>query len=305
MSDSAQSLSPKIAGATDLQGVVRSMKALAAASIAQYERAVASLDDYSRTLELALSACFRSAGPSIALLKQPARQNKTGAVIFGSDQGLVGGFNDVVVDFARTTLATVPGKVNWLWPVGDRPRALLSDVGPLSDAHFSVPNSVHAITSLVGQLLIEVGKASDAGEVMEVYVFHNRPRSGSLYEPVCKRLLPLDNAWRKELAERPWPTKSLPEVIDGVPSALHAFVSGYLFVLLFQACAESLASENASRLAAMQRADKNIDSMLDDLTRTLHRVRQESIDEELFDVISGFEALNKQKRPRKPASLKQ
>lgn len=305
MSDSAQSLSRKIAGATDLQGVVRSMKALAAASIAQYERAVASLDDYYRTLELGLSACFRSVGPGIALLKQPARQNRIGAVIFGSDQGLVGGFNDVVVDFATTTLATMPGKVKRLWPVGDRARGLLGESSLISDARIAVPNSIHAITSLVGQLLIDIGKASDAGEVVEVYVFHNRPRSGSLYEPVCKRLLPLDNAWRKELAERPWPTKSLPEVIDGVPSALHAFVSGYLFVLLFQACAESLASENASRLAAMQRADKNIDSMLDDLTRTLHRVRQESIDEELFDVISGFEALNKQKRPRKPASLKQ
>lgn len=87
-------------------------------------------------------------------------------------------------------------------------------------------------------------------------------------------------------------------MIEGVSSAVQAFVRGYLFVLLFQACAESLASENASRLAAMQRADKNIDSLLDDLTRTLHRVRQESIDEELFDVIPGFEALNKVKHVR-------
>jgi F-type H+-transporting ATPase subunit gamma len=61
--------------------------------------------------------------------------------------------------------------------------------------------------------------------------------------------------------------------------------------LLFQACAESLASENASRLDAMQRAEKNIDSILEDLNRKLHSIRQESIDEELFDVISGYEAL--------------
>lgn len=84
-------------------------------------------------------------------------------------------------------------------------------------------------------------------------------------------------------------------MIDGVAPALQSFLRSYLFVLLFQACAESLASENSSRLAAMQRAEKNIEGMLDDLTRTLHRVRQESIDEELFDVISGFEALRKRK----------
>jgi F-type H+-transporting ATPase subunit gamma len=85
----------------------------------------------------------------------------------------------------------------------------------------------------------------------------------------------------------------LPQIVDGQRPALDAFISGYLFVLLFQACAESLNSENASRLAAMQRAEKNIKQILEDLNLEFHRVRQESIDEELFDVVSGFEALAK------------
>jgi F-type H+-transporting ATPase subunit gamma len=57
------------------------------------------------------------------------------------------------------------------------------------------------------------------------------------------------------------------------------------------ACAESLASENASRLAAMQRAEKNIDELLLDMNSCFHSVRQSGIDEELFDVIAGFNAL--------------
>ena len=71
----------------------------------------------------------------------------------------------------------------------------------------------------------------------------------------------------------------------------------YLFVSIFRACAHSLASENASRLAAMQRAEKNIDELLEDLNRTFHRLRQSSIDEELFDVLSGFEALSSSESP--------
>ena len=74
-------------------------------------------------------------------------------------------------------------------------------------------------------------------------------------------------------------------------ATLQALIREYLFVSLFRACAESLASENASRLAAMQRADKNIDELLEELNSTFQRLRQSSIDEELFDVISGFEAL--------------
>ena len=77
---------------------------------------------------------------------------------------------------------------------------------------------------------------------------------------------------------------------------MRALVREYLFISLFRACAESLASENASRLAAMQRADKNIDELLEDLNQKFHRLRQSGIDEELFDVVSGFEALLGQQR---------
>ena len=58
---------------------------------------------------------------------------------------------------------------------------------------------------------------------------------------------------------------SLPEVMGGGTATLRALIREYLFISLFRACAESLASENASRLAAMERADKNIDELLEDL----------------------------------------
>src|SRR5580692_10654368 len=64
MSGNMQSLRRKIDGAGDLQGVVRSMKALAASSIGQYEKAVQALDDYYRTVELGLTACLRQTDPS-------------------------------------------------------------------------------------------------------------------------------------------------------------------------------------------------------------------------------------------------
>ena len=84
--------------------------------------------------------------------------------------------------------------------------------------------------------------------------------------------------------------------MGGGTATLRALIREYLFVSLFRACAESLASENANRLAAMQRADKNIDELLEELNRTFHRLRQSGIDEELFDVISGFEALRAEEK---------
>jgi F-type H+-transporting ATPase subunit gamma len=268
------------------------MKALAASSIGQYEQSVRALADYYRTVELGLGACFRNSGPAPLIPDRKGHKaaGALGAVVFGSDQGLVGQFNDVVADYTIKTLAALPGKPR-VWAVGERVHARLADAGLPLMGLFTVPNSVKAITPLVGQILVESEARHGQGEVAELHLFYNRPTSGAVYAPVTQRLLPLDENWRRKLAALPWPTKSLPEVIGSDTATLRAFIRGYLFVSLFRACAESLASENASRLTAMQRADKNIDESLEDLNRTFHRLRQSGIDEELFDVISGFEAL--------------
>ena len=60
MSDTLASLRRKISGAGDLKSVVRSMKALAASSIGQYEKSVLALADYYRTVELGLVVCLRN-----------------------------------------------------------------------------------------------------------------------------------------------------------------------------------------------------------------------------------------------------
>ncbi|MBE0545139.1 MAG: F0F1 ATP synthase subunit gamma [Verrucomicrobia bacterium] len=290
MSDTTASLRRKIGSAGDLQSVVRTMKALAASSIGQYEKSVRALGDYYRTVELGLGECFRASESALVMERRGhANADAIGAVVFGSDQGLVGQFNDVVADFTVKTLAALPGQSK-VWAVGERVHARLTDEGLPPIGLLTVPNSVQAITPLIGQILVEHETHHGRGEVTELHLFYNRPTSGAVYTPVHQRLLPLDDTWRRKLAELPWPTKPLPEVMGG-SATLRALIREYLFVSLFRACAESLASENASRLAAMERADRNIDELLADLNGNFHRLRQSGIDAELFDVISGFEAL--------------
>lgn len=291
MTDTVASLRRKIAGAGDLESVVRTMKAMAASSIGQYENAVQALDDYYRTVQLGLAASFRQDTSATTVTSMPQKDSGTiGAVVFGSDQGLVGQFNDVMAEFVVQTLGNLPGK-KMVWAVGERIQSRFSDTGLLAREHFALPNSINAITPLVGQVLIEMEAQREKGAITQVYLFHNRPMSGAIYTPVSQRLLPLDNLWRRDLAAIRWPTNNLSEVMNGREQTLSALIREYLFVSLFRACAESLASENASRLAAMQRAEKNIDELLEELNRTFHRLRQSGIDEELFDVVSGFEAL--------------
>ncbi len=293
MSDATASLQRKIHSTGDLQSFFRTIKAMAASSIGQYEQSLRALSDYCRAVEQRLGACFRQNQLSSALQEQerPTAPVRFGAIVFGSDQGLVGQFNDLVADFALKTLAVLPGNPQ-VWAVGERVYSRLADAGLPLVGLFPVPSSVHAITPLVGQIQIENEARLDKGGYARLYVFHNRPLSGAIYEPVGQRLLPLDEQWQLDLAKVGWPTKALPEVMGAGSGTLRAFIREYLFISLFRVCAESLASENTSRLAAMERADKNIDELLQKLNSTFYGLRQSGIDEELFDVISGFEALS-------------
>jgi F-type H+-transporting ATPase subunit gamma len=272
------------------------MKAVAAASINDYERAVAALGDYFATIERGLGACFRDPDLQPTVTASFNKPRQPCIVVFGTDQGLVGRFNDIIAEFAlNSTFMTSPsansddpsrasshssfsGQQPLVWAVGERLNERLTDAGLTTQAHFEVPGSVKSITPLITTMT-------------ELHLFYNRPGNGPTYGPVTQRLLPLDQVWRTQLTEKSWPTNNLPELLGDKAGTLGALIREYLFVSLFRASAESLSSENASRLAAMQRADKNIEELLATLRRNYHRLRQAGIDEEMFDVIAGSTTL--------------
>lgn len=289
MSEGIESLHHRIDGAVDLQTVVRTMKALSASNIGQYEKAVAALVAYDRNVELGLIACLHQSDLHLSTMtSQHKHQHITGVIVFGSDQGLVGQFNDQLAEFVHQTLASELGRIH-IWVVGERMADQLEGAGLSLSGLFNVPNSVHAITELVEQVLLASESACALGEINQLYVFHNRA-NGQLggHQPSSQRLLPLDHSWQAKLHATPWKTNNLPETLGDRQHILQVLIREYLFVSLFRACAESLASENASRLATMQRAEKNIGEMLDEFTHIYHQLRQDNIDTELFDVIAGF-----------------
>ncbi|MEO7940797.1 MAG: F0F1 ATP synthase subunit gamma [Burkholderiaceae bacterium] len=293
MSDSLASLRRKIAGATDLHAVVRTMKALAASRIGDYQRAVLALADYDQMVSLGLGECFRQTQPdpgAVPAVATRRARKPVGAIVFGSDQGLVGPFNEVIAEHVVAVLEGLPGPAK-IWVIGERLQAVLSDAGLDVVGAYAVPGSVGAIAPLVAQIQIDSAQRGSNDAMTQIHVFHNRPLAASLYEPVNQRLLPLDAAWQQSLAGVPWPGTMLAEVLDLGAPTVRALLREYLFISLFRACAESLASENASRLAAMERADRNILDLRERLQGQAQRLRQGSIDAELFDVTAGYEAL--------------
>ncbi len=176
MSDSLAGLRRKLDAAKQLGSVVRAMKGISASSIVQYEKAVDALGQYQRSVELSLSLCLGDEQP---LTARPANGGgkPSGALVFGTDQGLVGRLNEVIGDSAAETLRKIPGPKT-VWAVGDRVCPLLEAAGLTVRKRFMVPSSVAAITALVTEIQIEIEEFTVGNRYAEVHVFHNSPGTG-------------------------------------------------------------------------------------------------------------------------------
>jgi F-type H+-transporting ATPase subunit gamma len=290
MSDTLMSLQRRKQSAADLASVVRTMKAMATANIGQYEIAVQSLQEYYRTILLGIHVCFKRKNILLISDEGNGHDRTTVVVIFGSDQGMVGRFNETIITFAQQTIKNLPGQVE-TWAVGQRAHSLFEDLGLPPTQRFDVPNAVSAITPLVNQILTKSEEYRQKRRFHSFYIFHNNPLTDKGYQPESRQLFPPDEKWNQEITKMSWPSKNLPQVTGRTEGTLRSLIREYLFVSVYKACAESLVTENISRLEAMQRAEKNIEAMLDELGLVYNRLRQSTIDDELFDIISGFEAL--------------
>ncbi|MBW1988629.1 MAG: F0F1 ATP synthase subunit gamma [Deltaproteobacteria bacterium] len=294
--ETIEDLKKTIRSTGEIGSVVRTMKALAAVNIRQYTQAVHSLARYNRAVELALKAALRNR-PGLSVGARKAPREAMGAVVFGSDMGMAGQLNERVIEHAFSEMERLrPGAGDtMLVAVGHRAANRLEDAGLALEQVFPVPGGVEGITPAVQDLLDVIQQWNTRKNITAVVLFYARPRGQSSFTPTTVELLPLDRRWLDRVREEPWPTKALPMLGMDWEPLFSSLVSEYLFAGLFRAFADSAASENASRLASMQGAEKNIDQKLADLNAKYHQRRQMTITEELLDIVSGFEALKKGK----------
>lgn len=278
----------KIRSATELQSVVQNMKTLAAVNIGMYEKSDQALNDYWQAIELGLIGILDQRGIENIIGSTQQKQDGIGVLVFGSDLGMVGGFNEYLVPKVFAQI----GKENRkkIWPVGERIALKLKESMPVENI-YQVPESTKGIVELISRLIVDIVEAKEAGEFSRLVMIYNKPISAVAYQSLVHQLLPIDQDWISKLRSKSWPTKMIPQLLPNIPEATRFFFEEYLFIVMCRACADSLLSENISRLQAMQRAEKNIDSLLNILYTDYNQARQSSITEELFDVIFGYDAL--------------
>lgn len=291
--ESLERLHKQLDSLGELRSIVKTMKALSAASIRQYEQAVEALAGYYRTVERGLHVVLKDMERPLIPPRRTREPRGLAAIVFGSDHGLCGRFNEEITEYALERMDAAPAdpEHRLLLAVGARVAASLEHMRQPIEEDFLVPGSADQITATVQQILLKVDEWREQAGVHYVYLFYNRHSGGKGYRPTGVELLPINLRRFHRVEEEVWPSRSLPIYTMKQETLLSRLLHQYLFVSIFRACAESQASEHASRLAAMQSAAHNLDERLEEVTMTFRRVRQSVITSELLDVVAGFEAI--------------
>lgn len=290
--ETLEALRRKLDSARDLAAITRAMKALAAVRIRQSREAVASNAEYQRTIEQALQVLLRNRPPGLVLPAVEAGR-RVGAVVIGSDLGLAGRFNQRIVDFALDRLAEIGAarEDRVVVTVGQRVAAILGRESQDIAASFRMTDSVEAIAPLVQDLTVALEALWGGAKLDGVVLFYNHYHSGLSCRPHLAHLLPVNPEWLAGLERQRWPTPALPTFRGDWDRLFSEVVREHLFLSLFRAVAESFASENASRLGAMQAAERRIREREKTLGMRFNQKRQERITSELLDLVTGYRAV--------------
>ncbi len=289
-------LKQKIASASDLLSIVRTMKVHASASIRQFERAAQAIGEYNTTVETGFRYLINNK-PSGLVSTLSSDSGARVLIVVGSDQGMCGSFNEQLVTQLRERFAAdgADAITARIIAVGARLGPLLEEAEITQEGAFTLPSSTAGITALVHKMVSKVEDLRRSGKVQKVGVAFNRRTGPATMSPEFRWFLPIDKSFLDRYVERPWRGGSLPAYRAGWQELFVHTTRQHIFVTLYRALAESLQSEHASRLASMQRAERNIEELLDDLVRRRNQLRQDGITAELLDIVSGYEALSGEK----------
>ena len=289
---SLETLQKKIKTTTDLRDIVSTMKSLSSVSILQYDEAALSLKGYRKNIRDGFHALLKCR----PMLSQPKQKNgKTLVVVIGSDNGLVGRFNKEILEQAQNSLSerSVSKQDALFLTVGKRVAVLAENARVNLFAKYAISNSIKFVSSLSGTIIMRIYEAMQKHKVTQVEVFFHKREQGTSVSLEKIVLLPFSNRIFQELKKKPWKTNNVPMVTLPTDVLVQELIKEYLMIAVSSALTYSLAAEHHTRMINMQNAEKNIDERLEAFNQEYQQKRQDSITEELIDVVSGSEAIKK------------
>ena len=213
--------------------------------------------------------------------------NRLGLIIVTTDKGLCGALN---TNLARLVLAEykewqAKGEEIEVCALGNKGLSFMQRLGAKVVSHAVQLGDRPTVERLVGPIKV-MTDAYMAGHTDRVMIAYNRFVNTMKQEPVIEQLLPLSGE-RLGAPETVWDYIYEPDA----RSVLDQVLRRYVEVIVLQALAENMASEQSARMVAMKAASDNADSLIDELTLIYNKNRQAGITKELSEIVGGAAAV--------------
>ena len=289
---SLKALKIRIGSVKSTQKITKAMKMVAAAKLRRAQEAAVAGRPYAERLEAvmaSLAAKVTVSASSPKLLAGTGKDQVHLIIVATSERGLAGAFNSNIVRAARRKAEelTAEGKTVNFYIAGKKGR-VLRRFYPSQIVHDFEMGHIKAVKFADARAVADdIIARYEAGEFDIAHLFYARFQSALVQEPVGRQIIPvaIDTSRAKSTSLA---------AVDYEPdeeSILADLLPRNVAIQLFRALLENAASEQGSRMTAMDNATRNAGDMINRLTIQYNRTRQAAITTELVEIISGAEAL--------------
>jgi F-type H+-transporting ATPase subunit gamma len=264
----------------ELSDIIGAMRSLASMRMQEAHRALPHIRRYAETMAASIGAALLLL-PETGVMSRRTTGRRA-FVLYMSEHGFVGGFNERILDAAKGLLD--PNDA--VFVLGSRGAVLAQERGrPAAWAH-PMATRAEGVPETIRHLTAELYRWIARGDIARVEVMFARHRQGTGTTIERMLLFPVDLT---SLA----PTQARQPALHNLAPAtlLEKLIADYVFGLLTEAAIEALASENAARFAAMDAAHENVFKKLEELRQDARQARQDETTTELLDLVTGAQAL--------------
>ena len=288
---SLDDLKKRIASVKSTQKITKAMKMVAAAKLRRAQESAEKGRPYSEKMNnviLNLSNGISDKENAPKLLSGTGQEKTHLCVVMTSDRGLCGGFNSNIIKKAKSYFSKIldEGKELKIITVGSKGNDQLKRVFGdkiIENISFKESKNVNYFDAdKVGKMVIE---KFEAGEFDVCTIFYNQFKNVITQIPQAQQIIPLNNEGEESSSEESYEFE--PDEDEILSNLLPKNIS----TQIFKAMLENSASEQGSRMSAMDNATRNAGEMVDKLTIEYNRSRQAAITKELIEIISGAESL--------------
>jgi len=290
---SLKALKMRISSVKSTQKITKAMKMVAAAKLRRAQLAAEAARPYAERMAAVVTSIVSrvAIGPeSPKLLAGTGGDQTHMLIVCTSNRGLAGGFNSNIIRAARRKAEALiaDGKTVYFYLVGRKGRAVIGRLYPKLIIHQHDTNAIKQVAFADAQEIAkDVVDRYLTNGIDVVHLFYARFRSALVQEPVGQQIIPVPPVD----ADAGPVSLAAVEYEPDQDEILAALLPRNVAVQIFRALLENAASEEGSRMTAMDNATRNAGDMINRLSIEYNRTRQAAITKELIEIISGAEAL--------------